>query len=505
MLIHHTKFTRVRSLRHAAVISAIVALSGCTVGPDFKQPDAPSAESWKNAETPTESSTLPKDWWTLFDDDTLTQLVTQSLSDNLDLQVALARVEQARATARQTEADLYPTITGGASGIRQRFSGNRPVAPNASGDAYTASTYSIPFDLSYEIDVWGRVRRSFESANAAAQASELDRDGVYLTVTGEVARTYFMLRSLDAEEQVLIEGVDLRKTAVDIIQGRFDAGVGNEVDLSRAQTELATTEADLRGVRRQRAAVENAIAVLCGQSPSTFTLPHDPVQAKHVDVPAGLPSDLLKRRPDIAAAIARMHEANAQIGVATAAFYPTFSLTGTAGFVSADLDSVLDASSRVWSLGPRVTFPIFEGGRNEARLRETEAIYREREASYRQTLLVAFREVEDSLSALAQLKDEIEFQSRAQNSADRTYELSGGRYRQGLVTYLEVVDAARSQLDARRARIQLQGLQAESTVLLIKALGGGWQAESSSAEQADVVSPERQMPNDDSAEPQKSS
>lgn len=467
----------------AAVIAASLLVSGCTVGPDFTPPANEAPEAWKAASAGVADG-IPAEWWTLFNDPVLNDLVSRALNDNQDLRIALARVEQARAIARQTEADFYPTINGGAGYSRQRFSGNRPVAPGATNPPYTASTFSVPFDLSYEIDVWGRVRRSYEAAASAADAVELDRVAAQLTVSGDVARAYFTLRSLDTEAQVLREAVDLRRWGYDIINGRFRSGVGNEVDVSRTQTELATAEADLRGVLRARAAVENALAVLCGAAPQTFTVAANPSQPEPTPVPAGLPSDLLKRRPDIAASIARMQAANARIGVATAAFYPTFRLTAAAGVLSDDFGSLFDASSRAWLLAPSVSVPIFEGGRNTARLRETEAFYREREASYKQTLLVAFREVEDSLSALSQLQSEIEFQSEAQRSADRTFELATGRYRQGLVSYLDVVDAARSQLDARRAQVRLKGVQAESTVLLIKALGGGWRASYDQDEQA---------------------
>lgn len=453
--------------------ATLAAMSGCAVGPDFKAPEETAPAAWKAA-SDTEGAELPANWWRLFSDPTLDELVPRALEQNQDLRGALARVERARAVARQSEADFYPDIHGGASFTRERFSANRPTAPGAQRAPYTASTFSVPFDLSYEIDVWGRVRRSFEAASSAADASELDRVGMSLTVSGDVVRTYFSIRSLDAEAQVLRDAVDLRRQALEIVQGRFTSGVGNEVDVSRALTERATAEATLRGVLRRRAALENALAVLCGEAPQTFTLAPVADLPGVVSVSAGLPSNLLKRRPDVGAAVARLREANAQIGVATADFYPTFALTGSAGFLSRDLGSALDAASRTWSFGPSVSVPIFEGGRNTARLRESEAFYREREAAYRQTLLVAFREVEDSLSALSELDGEIRFQAEAQRSADRTFELASGRYRQGLVSYLDVVDAARSQLDARRAQVQLKGIQAESTVLLIKALGGGW-------------------------------
>lgn len=461
------------TIRVTASILLLASVAGCTVGPDFTPPTAEAPPAWKG-ESAADIANIPAEWWTLFGDAKLTELVQTSLTGNQDLAGALARVEQARAAARFVGADRFPRVSGGASWERQRYSENRSVAPGARGGSYTGSSYNIPFDVSYEIDLWGRVRRNIEAATAAADANELDREGLRLTVAGEVARTYFAIRSLDAEARVLADAVDLRKKAMEIVRGRFDAGVGNEVDLSRAQTELATAEADLRGVRRQRAALENALAVLCGVAPSGFTLDATTDDAPQLAVPAGLPSDLLRRRPDIAASVERMRESNARIGVVKAAYFPTFTLTGSVGFVSGELQSALDAGSRVWSFSPAVRVPIFEGGRYDARMEQARAELAERDASYRQTLLIAFREVEDSLSALGELKGEIAFQSDAQKSADRTFELASGRYRQGLVTYLEVVDAARTQLDSRRARIRLLGVETEQTVLLIKALGGGW-------------------------------
>jgi multidrug efflux system outer membrane protein len=458
--------------RSVCVLAPVTLLCSCTLGPDFAPPTTPAPDGWKLVTASSEA--IPTDWWRLFEDATLSALIDRALADNQDLRVALARVDQARAIARQSEADFYPSITLDPSIHRDRFSANRAVAPGARAGAYTTTTVSVPFDLSYEIDVWGRVRRSFEAAGAVAEASELDRQAVSLTITADVARVYFALRALDQEHAVLVEAVALRSKAVEILQGRFDSGIGNEVDLSRAKTELATAQADLRSVLRRRSAQENALAVLCGQAAPSFGVDRATDPVRSVPVPVALPSELLTRRPDIAAAVARLHEASARIGVAQAAFYPRFMLTGAAGTVSADLQSVFDPSSRAWSIGPSIALPIFEGGRNDARLQQAEALLRERDASYRQTLLVAFREVQDALSALDQLKQELEFESQAQQAADRTFELANGRFAQGLVSYLDVVDAARSQLDARRNSVRLRAVQIESTVLLIKALGGGW-------------------------------
>lgn len=455
-----------------ALCACGLALSGCTVGPEFHTPRTESPSAWKLAAAT--SREIPGDWWTLFGDGGLNELMASALKENQDLRIALARVEQARAIARQSGADRYPSITLNPSVERERFSGNRSVAPGGRAQPYTSTTATIPFDLSYEIDVWGRVRRSVEAADAAAEASELDRESAYLSVTGDVARAYFAIRGLDQEHAVLTEAVELRKRAVEILKGRFVAGVGSEIDLSRAMTELATTQAEMQNVLRQRAIQENALAVLCGSPAPAFNVGASTEAIRGVDVPVGLPSELLTRRPDVASALARVQEATARIGVAEADFYPRFMLTGSAGTVSSDLNSAFDPSSRFWLIAPSISLPIFDGGRNDAKLKVAEAQFREREAGYRQTLLIAFREVQDALSSLHQLSQEVEFEAQAQQSADRTFALANGRYQQGLVSYLDVVDAARSQLDARRTSVQLRAVQVEYTVALIKALGGGW-------------------------------
>lgn len=462
-------------LRLCVQLAVVASLAGCNVGPRYSSPTPTAPQAWKGAAGEL-SPDLPEDWWTLFHDAQLDALEALALSTNQDLSASLARVEQARAAARIVGSDLFPQIRGDAGLHRDRFSDNRPVAPGARQSGYTSSTYSAAFDLAFEIDLWGRVRRAVESAEANASATELDRIGLRLTIAGDVARTYFAIRTSDAESRVLAEAVDLRRRAVEILKGRFESGVGNEVDLSRAQTELATAEADIRTLQRQRAAYENALAVLCGQAAPNFTVDASESDGVAVDVPAGLPSEMLKRRPDIAGAIQRLREANARIGVELAEYYPRFSLTGSFGVISGDLGSVFNASSRAWSIGPSVSVPIFEGGRIDARVEQARALYREREAMYRQTLLIAFREVEDSLSALTFLRDEVQFESQAQQAADRTFELTSGRYQRGLISYLEVVDAARSQLDARRTRVRLHGVQLEQTILLMKALGGGWKS-----------------------------
>jgi multidrug efflux system outer membrane protein len=343
----------------------------------------------------------------------------------------------------------------------------------------TATTFRAPLDLSYEIDLWGRVRRSFQSARAEAQASLAAFHNVLLTLQGDVAQNYFALRALDAEIATVTGTVDLRKEQVRLVRSRFEGGIGSELDVSRAETELATTEAEAASLAQRRNELENAIAILAGANPGEFKLralddanikwnPQPPI------VPAGMPADLLERRPDVAEAERQLASANARIGVAKAAFFPVLTLTGSGGYVSADVDSLFKWDGRTWSLGPSLSLPIFAGGRNRANYKRSQASFEEAVAHYRQQVLVAFGEVENSLAAIRHLVDQAAAQQRAVANARRAAELATDRYRSGIVSYLEVVDASRDALQADRANAQLAGQRLIAAVQLIKALGGGW-------------------------------
>jgi multidrug efflux system outer membrane protein len=355
----------------------------------------------------------------------------------------------------------------------------------------TADTYSAPLDLSYEIDLWGRVRRSFESAHADAQASLAAFGNVLLTLQSDVAQNYFRLRALDAEIATVSGTVDLRKEQVELVQGRFNGGIGNDLDIARAQTELATTEAEAASLAQQREELENAIAILVGSNPSSFHLaaagttnwnPQTP------EIPAGLPADLLERRPDVADAERQLASANARIGVAKAAFFPVLTLTGSGGYLSGDIDSLFNWNSRVWSIGPSLSLPIFAGGRNKAGYQRARAAYEETIANYRQQVLVAFGDVESSLSSVRHLEDQASAQQRAVTSARLAADLATDRYRSGIVSYIEVVDAEREALQAERDNALLSGQRLVAAVQLIKALGGGWTGQEFTANAAPVSS-----------------
>ncbi len=450
-----------------------------TVGPDYKPLTNAAPESYKSAELGQWKEGRPLDsvpkgnWWEVFGDLRLNELESQALIANQSLKAAVARVDQARATARVARADLLPGVNFDPSFNRQRYSPNQspPFGP------LTANTWQTPLDLSYEIDLWGRVRRGFESARADAQASLAGFGNILLTLQADVAQNYFRLRALDAEIATVAATIDLRKEQVQLVRSRFNGGIGNELDVARAETELATTEAEAASLAQRRAELENAIAILAGSNPAAFHLaalnetnwnPETP------EIPAGLPSELLERRPDIGQAERQLASANARIGVAKAAFFPVLTLTGSGGYVSADTDTLFNWSSRAWSIGPSLSLPIFAGGRNRANYRRSQAVYEESVANYRQQVLVAFGEVEDSLSGIRHLTDQSAAQQRAVTNARRAADLATDRYRSGLVSYIEVVDVSRDALQAERGSAQLTGQRLIAAVQLVKALGGGW-------------------------------
>jgi hydrophobe/amphiphile efflux-1 (HAE1) family protein/NodT family efflux transporter outer membrane factor (OMF) lipoprotein len=467
-----------------ALLASMFALASAqagplTVGPDYRRPTNEVPSAYKATELGAWKEGRPLDnvskgnWWEIFGDTGLNDLEMQAVQANQQLKAAVARVEQARATARVARSELLPSLNLVPSFNRQHFSPNQEPGFGP----LTANTFSAPLDLSYEIDLWGRVRRGFESARADAQASLAAFHNVLLTLQADVAQDYFALRALDAEIATVTGTVDLRKEQVRLVRSRFEGGIGSELDVARAETELATTEAEAASLAQRRNELENAIAVLAGQNPTVFHLPAAGTNNWNPQppvIPAGLPADLLERRPDVAEAERQLASANARIGVAKAAFFPVLTLTGSGGFVSADIDSLFKWDSHVWSIGPSLSLPIFAGGRNRANYRRSRAVFDEAVARYRQQVLVAFGEVEDSLSGIRYLIDQAAAQQRAVTNARRAAELATDRYRSGIVSYLEVVDASRDALQAERANAQLAGQRLIAAVRLIKTLGGGW-------------------------------
>jgi multidrug efflux pump len=464
------------------LLTVVTAQAGpLTVGPDYHPPTNAIPAAYKGEALGNWKTGQPLDdaakgqWWTMFNDTNLDALETEAVQANQQLKAAVARVDQARATARVARADLLPYLSLDPSVNRQRYSPNQ----DPSFGNITATTISAPLDLSYELDLWGRVRRGFESARADAQASLANYYNVLLTLQTDVAQNYFSLRSLDAEIATVHGTVDLRNEQVHLVRSRYEGGVGNELEVAQAQTELATTEAEAASLAHQRDELENAIAILVGENPATFRVaalsesgsmwnPQPP------EIPAGLPADLLERRPDVAAAERQLASANAKIGVAKGAFFPVVTLTASGGYLSGDVESLFNWSSHVWSIGPSVSLPIFAGGRNRANLQRARGVFDENVALYRQQVLVAFGDVENSLSGIRRLEVQAEAQARAVTNARRATDLATQRYRSGLVAYIEVVDASRDALTAERANAELAGQRLITAVQLIKALGGGW-------------------------------
>jgi hydrophobe/amphiphile efflux-1 (HAE1) family protein/NodT family efflux transporter outer membrane factor (OMF) lipoprotein len=464
-----------------ALLSTIASAKAgwLTVGPDYQPPTnsvpanykAVDLGSWKEGRP---LDNVPKgNWWEIFGDTGLDGLEAEAVSANQQLKAAVARVDQARDTARIARSQLMPNLSLDPGFSRQEYSPNA----NPSFGNITANTFSTPLDLSYEVDLWGRVRRRFQSAHADAQASLADFYNVLLTLQSDVAQNYFALRSLDAEIATVNGTIALRHEQVRLVRSRLEGGIGSELDVAQAETELATTEAEAASLAQRRDQLENAIAILVGENPSSFKLAvlDDPNwNPQPPEIPAGLPSDLLERRPDVAQAERQLASANAKIGVAKAAFFPVLTLTGSAGYLSGDLSSLFNWDSRTWSIGPSLSLPIFAGGRNRANYKSSQAAFQESTALYRQQVLVAFGEVENSLSGIYHFAVQAQAQQHAVASARRATELATDRYRSGIVAYIEVVDASRDTLTAERANAQLAGQRLIAAVQLIKALGGGW-------------------------------
>ena len=477
----------------ALLLTAPCASAGwLKVGPDYKGPTNAVPGAYKSAELGQWKLGAPLDgipkgaWWTVFGDAGLNELEAQAQGANQELKGAVARVDQARAAARVARADLLPSLYAFPSFNQQRFSPNQ----EPSFGALTANTWSTPLDLSYEVDLWGRVRRQFEGARADAQSSLAAFYNVLLTLQTDVAQNYFALRALDSEISIVARTIDLRHEQVHLVRSRFEGGIGSELDTARAEAELATTEAEAASLSQRRAQFENAIAILVGTNPSVFRLP--PVNSTNwnpapPDVPAGLPAELLERRPDVSAAERALASANARIGVAKASFFPVLSLTGSGGFLSADASSLFEWDSRVWSVGPTLSIPIFAGGRLRANYHRSQAAFAEAAAVYRQQALVAFGDVENSLSAIRFFATQAEAQQRAVFNSRRAADLATDRYTSGIVSYLEVVDASRDALQSERAAAELTGQRLIASVQLIKALGGGWNAEEISQKQTKDV------------------
>ena len=468
-----------KRLSLAVGILASGVLAGCVVGPNYHRPpvQAPTAYKtegpWRVA-APKDS--IPKGaWWEIFNDAELNNYEQQLLNANQSLAAAKYRLSEARSLARVATAGYFPNLSADPNASRQRYSANRPEVVTFKRPL-TQNTFEVPFLLNYEPDLFGKVRRSVQAANASLQSTAADLYNVNLVLTAELAADYFTLRELDAETQVVQESVTIQQKGLQLVEDRHAGGVASGLDLAQQKTLLDSTQTQLYLVQQQRAQFEHAIAVLTGNPASTFSVPVRPLDATPPPVPLGVPSDLLERRPDVATAERQMAYENALVGVATAAFYPQLTISGGGGVQSTDITNLFTGPSAIWSLGGDLLQPIFQGGRLRANLAATKSAYDESVANYRDAVLTAFQQVEDGLSGLNALSQADATQNAAVADARRALELANNRYVGGVTSYLDVITAQSALLTNERLATQLLGQQMVTSVYLVKALGGGWEA-----------------------------
>ncbi len=453
------------------VAAALLALqvSGCAVGPDYQRPATQDVSRFKEAEGWVPAA--PADalergpWWSLFGDPVLDQLAARVEVSNQNVAAAVGAYAQARALVREQRASLFPSVT--LDGKGNRSGGNSGSVNN---------NYQLSIGGNWEPDVWGRLGRAVDGATAGAQASAADLASATLSAQGELAVNYFSLRQLDAQKALLASTLTGYQRALEITQNRYTAGISAKTDVLQAQTQLANAQADDAGLQRQRAQLEHAIAVLVGQAPGNFSLGAAAWNPLVPEVPVGVPSTLLQRRPDIAAAERRVAVANEQIGIAKSAYYPSLSLSASYGLGASRVADLFSASNSVWSVGLSAAQALFNAGATDARVEGSEAAHAQAVARYRQTVLAAFQGVEDQLAATRVLLTQQELRRQASTAADQVEQQVLNRYRSGQVSYTEVITAQATALSARRALVQAMADRQTTAVALIQSLGGGWQA-----------------------------
>jgi NodT family efflux transporter outer membrane factor (OMF) lipoprotein len=470
--------------RVVVVLVGLVA-SACAVGPEYRKPpvavpaafkeqaspDNTTGANWKPAEP--KDDALKGNWWEAFGDPQLNALEAQVSVSNQTVAQAEAQFRGARAAIRGARADLFPTVTAGASANASHASANRSVS-GATFSRGVTSDYQLPVDFSYEADVWGSVRRNVEATRAIAQATAADLQTVTLSMRAELAMDYFELRGLDAERALLDSTVAAYDKALQLTVDRHDQGIASGSDVAQARTQLDTTRSQATDIGVSRAQFEHAIAILIGRPPADITIAPTPVSGAPPSIPVALPSELVERRPDVAAAERRVAAANAQIGVAKSAFFPVVNLTGGAGLESAKLATLIASGSGLWSIGSGVVATVFEGGRRRAATEQAVASHDAALAVYRQDVLTAFQDVEDNLAALRILDEEATQHADAVASAEESLSLATIRYQAGVTTYLEVITAQSAALANRITAVNILTRRMTASVLLIKALGGGW-------------------------------
>jgi NodT family efflux transporter outer membrane factor (OMF) lipoprotein len=465
-------------MRRRLALCALAVLAGCTVGPDYKRPPAPvpaayKPEDWKAAE--------PRDainrgaWWSIYDDPVLDRLERQVDISNQNLKAAEAAYRQARAVVAEGEAGLFPTLSATASGTRSRAGGGT-LTTGGRGGGGGASAIDLTADASWSLDLWGRIRRTVESDVANAQASAADLANARLSAQGQLATLYFELRAADQQKRLLDASVEAFTQALQIARNQYAVGVAAPTDVVTAETQLEQTRSQAIAVGVQRAQFEHAIATLIGSPASDFAVAPAPIALAVPVAPPGVPSSLLERRPDIAAAERLMASANAQIGVATAAFYPDLTLTGSYGFADSGLSKLLRASNSLWSVGGQLVQTIFDGGLRSAQLEATKAAYDQSVANYRQTVLTGFQQVEDELAALAILARQAEVEANTVRLAREAERLTLNQYQQGTVAYTAVITAQTTRLNNEQTELGILQSRLLASVALVEALGGGWTA-----------------------------
>lgn len=471
---------------HLLALLVPAALAACTtVGPDYRRPDGTIPVAWQSPSPWREAKpqdALSRDgWWRMFGDASLDALEAQALAGSPRLEAMAARVAQVRALAGVAEAEASVRVDAEVDAGAQRFSGNRPDQPGKEVVAYRTNRFLTPVVASYELDLWGRVRRLREAAKARVEGAEAAQAAARLALTAEVAHAWFMVQAVDRDRDLIREGITVRRRARELVAKRVAGGVATPADLARVDSEIATLQSDEVAAGAMRTNLVHALAVLVGAAPEQFALPASAAVAVPPAVPLGTPSDLLERRPDVAEAERDLAARNADIGVARAAWYPTVRLIGGAGLEATSAGDLVRSESVFWSLFPSLQVPLVDGGRRDAQLARVQAAYRENAALYRGRLLQAFREVEDALTTLRALDERAGHAATAVTEAERALRISEARYRGGLATYLEVADGQRLVLGARRGEAQVRAERFAATVALVRALGGGWSATDPSA------------------------
>ncbi len=465
-------------LRHAVALAA--TLSACTLGPDYQRPTLDVPRHFKEASPPwqearPQAAAVKGNWWELFNDPALNALQQRARAQNQDAKAAYARVSEADALADVSRSAFFPSASADASGERAQVSGNRAVTTSAPVAQTRTTSYSLLLDLDYQLDIWGRLSRLAESAEARAEAERARFENTLLVLQADVAQNYYTIRADDAKIEALKDGVRLRDSERELVDKRFKGKIASAIDVAQAETQLFTVQSELLAAEKSRAASEHALAVLLGEPPASFSFAPAPLDnAPPLVIPAGLPSTLLERRPDIAVAEKAVVASNAEIGAAIGAFFPAVSLSGDGGFNSRGLHTLFAGDSVVWSIMPGLSLPIFNGGLNEAELKHARAAYTEAVAAYRQQLLGAFQQVEDALSDSRLLAEQYEVQRKAVAAADATQRLAAVRYQTGVDTYLNVADAEVTALEARLTLVDIQRQRYAASTALIVALGGGW-------------------------------